>query len=1208
MQNTDRPFRYRRRLILESLEHRLPLDGADVLAGSDAYLTLSFAPDDTDIAGHANTLFSKFDDIADTAVWQEAIRRAFQTWALHTNADLGLVADGGQPFGTSGSPRRDPRFGDVRIGAAPLSPDIYAMSVPVSAELTGTWVGDVVFNSDAIFDDVDDIFAVALHESGNVFGLSDSTDPLSPMFSPGIPQADSPSPQDIADLQERFGERAGDLNEMEIDDDEATSNNTLATATELELVELSELGEGSAPSIVYGDINKPSDLDFFRIEVPSEYVGSVTFTLRTDGISLLAPYLAVYDSESQLLHQDNSTETTGDTLVVELEDAGPGTDFFIEVGASRQDEFGTGGYALIATFDADLQVEQTAIDNIVDGSFRFLEQDEIADFFEDEDLDDDPLLGPDMSGNDDPAHATELDTSPGFVEFTRYEVIGSVADGTDVDFYRVESPDFAAGDSHVVVVSIRSIDIGGLVPAVAVLDDNGNNVPFTTLVNGGGDLVIQATQIEGESEYLIRIEAVDGDGIFAVGNYKMEVEFGVQAVELDTLATGVLTAADPYQTQAFFVASTQLFHLALDVAPVPPGVPETAVVAIIVDGEHREVHRVVARPGETRSTTSVLLGSGTYGVQVIAVTHNGSIVPDLAYTFLGLVVSDPLAIDPLDTTEDGSFDCPDIPDAYCYPGPFVSENPYLWILFLNDLEDDPDINNFLGDVQQSAAATSDADPGLLIAQLLGDWWYWVWEREGQNGPPLAFNDAYELVQGDTLRVGAQLGVLSNDIDPEIDPLVAVLAEDLPAGMGDLDLHHDGSLTYAPPSSDFTGVVMFRYTAYDFSQQSKSTTVTITVRSNEGAYITDRHLFYNGSTFDDNGAAATAADDLAIAADKVPLIPGSTASLLNYTSYVKGINGMMVDIAGLSDPEGLGTADFIFREGNDDEPGAWNLAIPPTQIAVRLGDGTSGSDRVTLIWPDRAIRGKWLQVTIKATPSTGLLRDDVFYFGNAVGETGNSTANAMVSSADVDEVLSHQRGPFQTVDITNRFDFNRDRLVNATDVIIARDHETGPFDALHLLTLAPAAEATAEATSRGTDGGVAEATADTVEQGANASSTIVDEWTVSPLTGMRQDDGRHQDGAVDMHVRKYVFGQPRGVSVELFGDPMRGRTSAARASDDGKRPLVAEKTAAAQRSEEGFIASVADRLFEVLGHSNDLRGRASISAAGAAVRGELRWEN
>ena len=107
---------------------------------------------------------------------------------------------------------------------------------------------------------------------------------------------------------------------------------------------------------------------------------------------------------------------------------------------------------------------------------------------------------------------------------------------------------------------------------------------------------------------------------------------------------------------------------------------------------------------------------------------------------------------------------------------------------------------------------------------------------------------------------------------------------------------------------------------------------------------------------------------------------------------------MVDIAGLPTDQ-LTAADFEFRVGNSNAPGTWTTAAAPTSISVRLGAGVSGSARVEIIWPDGAIQKEWLQVTVKATPNTGLTTADVFYFGNAVGETGNAAADAIVDAVD-----------------------------------------------------------------------------------------------------------------------------------------------------------------------------------------------------------------
>ena len=52
----------------------------------------------------------------------------------------------------------------------------------------------------------------------------------------------------------------------------------------------------------------------------------------------------------------------------------------------------------------------------------------------------------------------------------------------------------------------------------------------------------------------------------------------------------------------------------------------------------------------------------------------------------------------------------------------------------------------------------------------------------------------------------------------------------------------------------------------------------------------RHVFYNNSAFDGNDPRANADDDLAVAPDKQALLPGQTATFVNYTSYGGGING------------------------------------------------------------------------------------------------------------------------------------------------------------------------------------------------------------------------------------------------------------------------------------------------------------------------------
>ncbi|MFV2068094.1 MAG: matrixin family metalloprotease, partial [Pirellulales bacterium] len=401
-----RPRRWRgrrgRRPTLETLESRTLLDASGAIWGTAPHLTLSFAPDGTEIAGESSELFATFDAVASEEAWQETILRAFQTWAVHTNADIGVVDDGGQPFGTAGPTRRDDRFGDIRIGAIPMDPTGVAISIPSDGVVGGTWVGDVLINSDAGLQNLDDLFSVVLHEAGHVFGLDHSVDPLSPMYVDGISGAIELTAGDITALQSLFGVRAPDINEADDGGVGRSDNNSLQNATELVVPQVAQLPDGSAPSIVYGDIQDTQDADFFVIETPSGYTGPITFQLRSRGISLLAPRLTVFNADEIVVDSVDGNATGGDVVTVQVPQSLLGDKVFLQVSSAQGGLVATGGYSLVVTFDATLAFGPSEIDAVAGGAFRFLGPEELEKFFtgddgdgDDED-DDPPLFGDDL--------------------------------------------------------------------------------------------------------------------------------------------------------------------------------------------------------------------------------------------------------------------------------------------------------------------------------------------------------------------------------------------------------------------------------------------------------------------------------------------------------------------------------------------------------------------------------------------------------------------------------------------------------------------------------------------------------------------------------------------------------------------------------------------------------------------------------------------
>src|SRR5215831_15227548 len=189
------------------------------------HLTFSFVPDGTNVNGEPSGLFRTLDSQQPTADWEGEILRAFQTWAAAANLNFALVPDGGQPLGTPGPDQGDPRFGDIRIAAVPMSPEVLAVTVPHDPFLSGTWSGDILLNDAASsIGQASTLLPVVLHEIGHALGLDDSTDPASVMF-PQLGDRIALAPSDIADVQALYGPSVEDPFEG------PAWNNTPQTAT-----------------------------------------------------------------------------------------------------------------------------------------------------------------------------------------------------------------------------------------------------------------------------------------------------------------------------------------------------------------------------------------------------------------------------------------------------------------------------------------------------------------------------------------------------------------------------------------------------------------------------------------------------------------------------------------------------------------------------------------------------------------------------------------------------------------------------------------------------------------------------------------------------------------------------------------------------------------------------------------------------------------
>lgn len=922
----------RRRLCSpEPLEARLALDGSFAPLGADAYLTLSFAPDGTSVAGRASDLAATFAPLGSEAQWQDTILRAFQTWVVHANADVGLVADSGLALGTPGSTRDDPRFGDIRIAGVAMAPEIGAISVPIDSVLSGTWHADIVFNTAFPYRSLDDVFAIALHEAGNVLGLEDNNDPMSPLRAGPIPTAIVPTATDLALLRSLHGARGPDINEL--DDGDLEANDTRATATDWDPSTAGGLPPGALPAVAQGDLQTASDVDYFALEIPEGYSGPLTVTLRTDGVSLLRGGLRLEDSAGGLLGQATGAGDRGDRVSVTLPAATSGSTVFVRVSAATTGLYGVGGFALAATFDAANTATAAEIERATDGELRLVD---VVDF-QQLIASGEEAFRNDLGLNDTPGGATPLQGSVGFAAGARFETVASIGVVGDVDYYRVAP---ANGPGSRAYVTLRSLDRGRLVPTVEAFDELGSPLASRVLVNGAGELLVEIDTTGLPGDLVLRVAASPNAGPFVRGNYALAAGFVDAQVALTEFAAGSLAGVSSVAEHTLYAAEPQLFHFVLN-AQGPLAPQNASVETEIVDAAGVVVHRIAAPLGESRSAGAVFLAIGEYTVRASVVALGDSVAGPVSYSLRGAPFSDPFVGDGSDPTTN-PFSCGGTNEGfYCYPGGIVSSDPFLWNDFVASLAESP----------------TPGDTAEEVRRLLGDWWSWVWASLGVNGPPLAVSDDFTPPAGSRAQQptgfafsGAPPNVLANDVEPELDPVVAVLA--LAPQNGTVTLRPDGTFEYTP-NPGFVGFDWFRYTSFDFGTPSNAATVWVTVAGSatlpgdfngDGVVAQADADFWRANYGESGGPADANRDGLVDAADyttwrdNVGATAASRASLSTSAPSSPGVGA--IDAALGSIP----TVATPVRRGAAPRREALIAPPVPVRLALLLDAGPDGAAR------------------------------------------------------------------------------------------------------------------------------------------------------------------------------------------------------------------------------------------------------------------------
>jgi hypothetical protein len=597
-------------LTVEHLEDRLvPVTWGNPWPDA-THLTLSLAKDNTSIAGSPSTLFKTLDARAARSVWQRELLRAWQTWAVNANVNVGLVADGGQAFGTDGLPQGDPRFGDIRVGAHPLPPDVGANTDPFDPT-AGTWSGDVRLNSSTSFSVAGgpgqvDLYTALLQEAGHSLGINNSADPASPMYEFYQGPRTGLTGGDVANLQSLYGART--LDKL----DGNAGHTSFGTALGLNLL---KSPDGSLGVTTDGDLSSPNEVSVYKVSAPLT-LGGLSFRLQTSGLSLLTAKVTVYDSSQRVVGSAAATDPTNGDLVVTVPSALPLSTYYVKVQGNSPDVFGIGSYRLSV---ASLPLVNT-LTSTVNGLVGTVNN---------------VLQNVDLHTNDSMLTATLLPPLTQTSSRFSYAYKASIGDKTDVDFYRVR-----AGVGGVMSVMVWGTDPGGLLPRATVYDARGNLVSTQVLTNENGQYVLQATGAVAGSDYFVKVAAADPAGTHNVGNYFLAVQFGGQAVQLDTFTQGTLNQAKPQDVGTLTVTMSNQYHFLLSGSATDPSLA-AAVRMTIYDQQGNEVATAVAHNGETVSLTTTL-DEGTYTVRFVAATADGSPLPNFNYVWQGIRLSDPI--------------------------------------------------------------------------------------------------------------------------------------------------------------------------------------------------------------------------------------------------------------------------------------------------------------------------------------------------------------------------------------------------------------------------------------------------------------------------------------------------------------------------------------------------------------------------------------
>ncbi|QVL30559.1 matrixin family metalloprotease [Telmatocola sphagniphila] len=607
------------KLKLETFEERI-VPATFGIPWQGRNITVSFAPDGTNIQGNQSNLFAAMTaDGLTQAQWQGQILKALESWVAVSNINLGVVADNGAAEGSPGFIQGDPNFGDVRIFGEAFNSNQLALTAP-PGYTSETGAGDVILNTNYKFgvggtNGAYDLFSTVIHESGHALGIDDNTtDPNSVMYYTYQGIRTGLDETDIASIQSLYGAA----------NSSSSAGTKLSTATAIPAV------TGSSNLFTNASLTASGQTEYYKFTVPSTQTGSTTLTLSTETISLLQGSFKVLDSSGNVLATSGETQSdttfNGANASVTLF-LTAGKTYYVEV-FSTDPVFNVGAYTLSTVFNASSATAPAS------APYGFLAQTPTST----------------TTSNSSLSNAQTIPSYSGATGQLSYQTFAVLQNLSTPSYYKVTAPTLASGSTTTLTIVVAAYNssrgssttdpVATFAPNVTVYNSNGTALSLQSIASEGFHNVYQILNVTRGQQFYIQVK---GNILSFASNYLLTAVFQPVAVQqLQALST-TLTSAAPSSTGVLTINEGQILSLELSLTSAS-GAPLSGATVTITNASGNTISTWFVLQGTSFSNT-LFLTPGSYTVSITGFNVFGN-VPNLGVIMDLVTLTDPIDIAP----------------------------------------------------------------------------------------------------------------------------------------------------------------------------------------------------------------------------------------------------------------------------------------------------------------------------------------------------------------------------------------------------------------------------------------------------------------------------------------------------------------------------------------------------------------------------------